>query len=147
MPERYRNLDQKLYYFNKNTIELCDLLDIENKTLIHVKKYGASSVLSHLFLQALNSAELIANKKEREKIINFYQSKYQIVIPNESVYNIVMAIITTVDLQDGEYLQIPFFSKMSIVSVVNKLGSFGFTPKIAFVHSTAALSNSNNNDR
>ena len=78
MPEKYKTMDQKIYYFNKNRIELCDLIDIQNKTLVHVKKYGASSVLSHLFLQALNSAELIANRKEREKIINYYQDNYQI---------------------------------------------------------------------
>lgn len=145
IPERYKNLDQKLYHFNKNKIELCDLIDVQNKTLVHVKKYGASSVLSHLFLQALNSAELIANKKEREKIISYYQENYQIEIPDEVVFNIVMAIITTADLQEGEYLKIPFFSKMSIVSVVNKLESFGFMPKIAFVHSTVDLSSSNGN--
>ena len=144
MPDRYKNLDQKLYYFNRDKIELCDLIDVHNKTLVHVKKYGASSVLSHLFLQALNSAEMIANKKEREKIISYYQENYQIAIPDESVFNVVMAIITTVSLQDGEYLKIPFFSKMSVVSVVNKLESFGFKPKICFIHSSVALSNGNN---
>lgn len=145
MPEKYKSLDQEFYYFNKNKIELCDLIDVQNKTLIHVKKYGASSVLSHLFLQALNSAELIANKKEREKIISYYQEKYQIIIPDESAFNVVMAIITTADLQNGEYLKIPFFSKMSVVSVVNKLESFGFIPKIAFIHSTVDLTSNNAN--
>jgi Family of unknown function (DUF6119) len=44
-----------------DSIELCDLLT-RNRRLIHVKKRGTSSTLSHLFSRGVVSAELLARE-------------------------------------------------------------------------------------
>ena len=50
-------------------IEFCDVYTADRK-MIHVKRYGGSSVLSHLFAQGLVSAELFAGDAEFRKKLN-----------------------------------------------------------------------------
>ena len=62
-PKRFCCLDDEKIMFGggRSRFELCDLLEASG-TLIHVKRYGGSSVLSHLFAQGLLSAELLMKR-------------------------------------------------------------------------------------
>lgn len=116
----------------KSSIEVCDVLT-DDHNLIHIKKNGGSSYLSHLFNQAAVSGEMLldvnfrdeANKKIGKIIFddNF--------IPN--IYTIVLAIITK---NSGERPKIPFFSKVSIQYAIDGLRRKGYKVKIKNIHIT-----------
>ena len=116
----------------KSSIEVCDILT-DDHNLIHIKKNGGSSYLSHLFNQAAVSGEMLldvnfrdeANKKIGKIIFddNF--------IPN--IYTIVLAIITK---NSGERPKIPFFSKVSIQYAIDGLRRKGYKVKIKNIHIT-----------
>lgn len=93
----------------KGRIEFADLVK-SNKYLIHVKKYGASSVLSHLFSQGLVSSTLLLTNKDfrtkvNNKLITSHKSVVSHIAPNPADYTIVYAIGTT-----KAELKLPFFS-------------------------------------
>jgi len=126
--DKYYLMDAKniMYGGGYNRIELCDILTKDNK-LIHVKKYGGSSVLSHLFNQGLVSAELI--KGDRDFIIeaNNKITKSDFKINENNKYEIVYAIITN---DDNDRPNIPFFSKVSINNVVKRLKNMEYDVSI-----------------
>lgn len=111
-------------------IEFCDLYTADKK-IIHVKHYGASSVLSHLFSQGLVSGELLLSDKEfRDKLNNKFtelgKDTYKISNtsnkPKTSEYEIVFAIISKSDND----LEIPFFSKVNIRNAKKRLEMLGY---------------------
>lgn len=108
-------------------IEFCDILTNE-KQLIHVKKYGGSSVLSHLFMQGAVSGELLVSDGEfRAKLNRELPRGYKLadprrIRPNPSEYEIVFAIISG----SANPLNIPFFSKVSFRSARRRLASYGY---------------------
>jgi len=114
-------------------VEPCDIYRHE-KELIHVKRYGGSSVLSHLFNQGLVSGELLQrepefrrefNKRLPEKLkINGIEKR-----PQHNEYTIVYAIVS----EQEEGLSLPFFSKISIKHAVNRLEAFGHKVRVAKV--------------
>lgn len=115
-------------------IEFCDLLT-KDKKLIHVKHYGASSVLSHLFSQGLVSGELFLSDRDfREKLNTKLDEigKFDYKFPNTSSkpktsdYEIVFAIISKSD----DELDIPFFSKVNIRNVKKRLDMLGYKTSI-----------------
>jgi len=107
-------------------IEFCDLMTKDNK-LIHVKRYGGSSVLSHLFLQGLVSGELfLGDPQFREKVNNKLPDGFKLedvrTKPKPADYEIIYAIIST--KPDG--LDIPFFSKVSLRNAKKRLEIYGY---------------------
>lgn len=111
-----------------NKIEFCDIFTSE-KRLIHVKKYGGSSVLSHLFMQGAVSGELLVSdgefraKLNRELPRGFKLVDPKRIRPNPSEYEIVFAVISG----SSNPLNIPFFSKVSLRSARRRLESYGYT--------------------
>jgi len=109
-------------------IEFCDILTSDRK-LIHVKKYGGSSVLSHLFSQGAVSGELLVSDGDfRSKVIEKLPRGYKQTIsrgvrPDASQYEIVYAIISGSD----NPLDLPFFSKVSLRNARRRLMSYGFS--------------------
>lgn len=59
-------MDKKTIYYGggRSQIEFCDIYT-KDRRLVHVKRYGGSSVLSHLFAQGVVSAELLLRCDER----------------------------------------------------------------------------------
>lgn len=107
-------------------IEFCDLLT-NDKKIIHVKKYGASSVLSHLFSQGIVSGELfMADKDFRKKVNDKLPESHKIDEiedrPIASDYEVIFAIISS---HEGS-LNIPFFSKVNLRSAKRRLEAFGY---------------------
>ena len=113
-------------------VEPCDLFRNGNE-FIHVKRYGGSSVLSHLFNQGLVSGELFQMDPEFRKILNSkLPSKFKLKdpkgTPKTKDYHVVFAIISESDDKD---LSIPFFSKISLRHVFNRLKAIGFDVTVA----------------
>ncbi|MGC2161101.1 MAG: TIGR04141 family sporadically distributed protein [Silvibacterium sp.] len=111
----------------RSKIEFCDILT-RDKKLVHVKKYGASSVLSHLFMQGVVSGELLVSDAEfRVRLNRILPRGHKLQEPrrrpNPSEYEVVYAIISG----SPNPLNIPFFSKVSFRSARRRLESYGYT--------------------
>jgi len=114
-------------------VEPCDIYRHE-KELIHVKRYGGSSVLSHLFNQGLVSGELLQREPEFRREFNKRLPEHLKIegienLPEHNEYTIVYAIVS----EQEEGLSLPFFSKISIKHAVNRLEAFGHKVRIAKV--------------
>ncbi|PGH39984.1 MAG: hypothetical protein CRN43_05760 [Candidatus Nephrothrix sp. EaCA] len=104
----------------KGKIEFADLVK-SDKYLIHVKKYGASSVLSHLFSQGFVSANLLLTdisfrKKVNSKLKDSHKDVVTEALPNSEEYTIVYAIGT-----DKNELKLPFFSLVNFRNIKKQL--------------------------
>ena len=125
-------MDQRLIVHGggHNKIEFCDILTRE-KRLVHVKKYGGSSVLSHLFMQGAVSGELLVSDGEfRARLNQVLPRGYKLSDPkrsrpNATDYEVVFAIISG----SARPLDIPFFSKVSLRSARRRLESYGYSVK------------------
>lgn len=110
----------------RSSIEFCDLFT-KNKQMIHVKKYGGSSVLSHLFQQGIVSGELfISSDSFRGKVNNKLSKDYRLdnveSRPDPTEYEICYAIMSDVP---GN-LHLPFFSKVVMKNAVKRLRAYGY---------------------
>lgn len=124
-PTRFALLDEQMisYGGGHSKIEVCDLLTNERQ-LIYVKKYGGSSVLSHLFAQAAVAGELLSMDTEfRAKASALVPSSKQ--FPSDfraADYEVVLAIITW----SKRDLTLPFFSRVSLRAATRRLRGFGY---------------------
>ncbi|WP_393063876.1 DUF6119 family protein [Halobacteriovorax sp. FRX-2] len=115
-------LDQKFVYFNKGTnkIELCDIL-FKNQ-LIHVKRFGSTTGISHLNFQSIISAQVIKEfPKEVEKLIkkeinNSTHEDYIISKLKEFDFTIHLAIICENNSYDKSK-KIKNFSIFNLISL------------------------------
>ena len=116
-PDHLLCMDAKviMYGGGQSKVELCDIRTTDN-TYIHIKPYSSSSTLSHLFNQAVVSAELVlgdpifigkANEKIRENTTN----PDFLIDGNGDRPTIILAIISK---DNSERPQIPFFSKVAL---------------------------------
>jgi len=123
-----------------SNIEFCDLFS-KDKEMIHVKRYGGSSVLSHLFNQGLVSGELFRAEKDfrvkvNDKLPNDYKlSNTANIQPSE--YKVVYAIISRTDKK----LNIPFFSKVSLKNAKRRLEMIGYPVFLIKINTTAQETN------
>jgi uncharacterized protein (TIGR04141 family) len=113
------------YGGGKSLIEFCDLF--KGNTLVHVKKYGGSNVLSHLFSQGTVSGEVFVSDSEfRAKLNELLPSSQKFVDPSDrplaSDYEVVYAIIS----KSADPLSLPFFSKVSLRNAKRRLEGFGY---------------------
>jgi uncharacterized protein (TIGR04141 family) len=132
-------LDRKLVYDGgPDRMEICDVLTREG-ALIHVKQRGASSTLSHLFTQGLNSGERLLQDPEfrlqAREIIAAEAPEFQEVItearPQPEAHQIVFAVITRSVRQTP--LTLPFFSLVSLRAAARRLQGYGFDVAVAAV--------------
>ena len=107
-------------------VEFCDLFT-KDKQIIHVKRYGGSAVLSHLFSQGVVSGELfIADEEFRKKVNRKLSDSHKITDavskPDASEYKIIFAIISSFE----KVLEIPFFSKVNLKNARRRLETYGY---------------------
>lgn len=113
-------------------VELCDVLVVDG-AFIHVKHYGGSSSLSHLFAQGLVSAQLI---KSDDAFRRKAQDKIDSVKPNcftlkrDSIKEVVYAIITK---HGDSRPRIPFFSMVSLDVARRRLESMDVNVSLAMI--------------
>jgi uncharacterized protein (TIGR04141 family) len=121
-------MDQEIVFHGggHNQIEFCDLLT-RDKKLVHVKRYGSSSLLSHLFSQGVVSGELfVSDESFRRKLNEKLPREHKIPDvrqqPNSREYEIVFGIIS----KSGHALDIPFFSKVALRNARRRLAGYGY---------------------
>ena len=110
----------------RSRVEFCDLYS-QDKQIIHVKKYGGSSLLSHLFSQALVSGDCFLHDPDfRAKLNRMLPLGFQladpITQPDQKEYEICIAVMSDVP---GP-MELPFFSKVSFKYAVRSLQKLGF---------------------
>lgn len=98
------------------------------KRFIHIKVGNSSSDLSHLFYQAYNSAQLFPSDPSFKEHVRqlLPTNKQSIISPedNNSEYEIVIAIVDKSDR--SVYDSIPFFSKISLNNISQRIRSMGY---------------------
>jgi uncharacterized protein (TIGR04141 family) len=112
-------------------IELCDLLARERK-LLHVKKRGSSSTLSHLFSQGVVSAELLAREEAfrtavRSKVAELDGDFAELVPdsrPERDSWEVSFVVLTRSKRETP--LTLPFFSLVNLRSAVLRLQDLGY---------------------
>lgn len=122
-------------------IEACDLLDIDGRRFIHVKKSSRqSSVLSHFFKQGCNSAQLI-RKYERFKpgLIAVVKEHYG----KKKAQELELALNSrgrwTIEFQIADFPRpdgthnIPFFSKLTLREEARNMEAMGFDVNVRFI--------------
>jgi len=137
-PNEFVLMDKKMVYLKDaaSPVEACDLYRHANE-FIHVKRYGGSSVLSHLFNQGLVSGELFQMQREYRMLLNKKLPTERNLIdvdvrPAPRAYRVVYAIISESDAP----LTIPFFSKISLKHCTSRLEAIGFDVALAKISVT-----------
>lgn len=108
-------------------VEFCDVYG--DKVLLHIKHYGSSSVLGHLFNQGLVSGELLKSHKDYAGLANAkldaaHQLALDEAIPrNVSDYTVVFGVISQSEEPD---LHLPFFAKVVLKGVCSRLRDWGY---------------------
>jgi uncharacterized protein (TIGR04141 family) len=122
-------MDRELIYHGggHSSIEFCDIYESNAKRLIHIKQYGGSSHLSHLFSQGAVAGELfVADQAFRQKLNQKLPADHKLADhktrPDATAYEIVYGIIS----DSQKPLDIPFFSKVSLKNAKRSLEGYGY---------------------
>jgi len=138
-PESFVLLDDKNKIFHgggHGQVEVCDLFS-KDKQLIHVKIYGKSSVLSHLFSQGFVSGQLLQLDSDfRKKVKNKLSGPFNGLInvdkrPAEKEFTVVYSIISD---SEGDDLYLPFFSRVNLNNTARTLKGFGYNVELLKIH-------------
>lgn len=110
----------------KSRVEFCDLFSNQND-IVHVKHYGGSSLLSHLFSQAVVSSDCFLHESEFRASVNDYlphgfKLANPAVAPAANQYTVCMAIMS----KAPGPLEIPFFSKVSMKHAVRSIQKMNY---------------------
>jgi len=115
-----------MYGGGPSKIEFCDLLT-RSQDLVHIKRYGQSAALSHLFAQGLTSGELFQTDPEFRKALNpklpdTHRLADPLKRPSQGEYRVVFAIVSD---RPGPIV-LPFFSRLNLKHAARRLGGYGF---------------------
>lgn len=126
----------------RSDFEVCDLLDLEGKTLIHVKKSSRrSSVLSHFFKQGSNSAQqMVKFGGAWETLADLVENDFGLPARNQLEAAIadddrkwtVQFLIADTPRANGQF-NIPFFSKITLRDELTNLKAMGYDVELKFV--------------
>lgn len=131
-PRRFALMDQRLvtYPGGVDRLEFCDLYT-RNLKIIHIKRYGGSSVLSHLFSQGLVSGETFRRDEGFRRSVDRLlpqTHKLRAAVRNidASRFEVVFGIVS----KSPRPLNIPFFSKVNLRNAERRLSSYGYKVSI-----------------
>lgn len=121
-------LDRKLIRVGGTTVEFCDLYT-NKRQIIHVKRYGGSSVLSHLFAQGSVAANAFLDDEKFRTAVNSklptsHQLKDPAARPDAAQFHINYAIVSRSKKRIDHAL--PFFSRLNLRNAARQLRGFGF---------------------
>jgi len=110
----------------RSRVEFCDVY-APSRQMIHVKRYGGSSVLSHLFAQGVVSATtFISDEQFREKVNKLLPDSLQIPTPanrpNPADFEIAFLVVSA----STSELSLPFFSRVTLRNAYKQLMGYGF---------------------
>ena len=133
-PDTFALLDKQNipYGGGPSRIEFCDLYTTRGD-IIHVKRYGGSSVLSHLFSQGTVSGEVFWMQADFRELVNErLPESHRIQDPSRQPrareYQVVFAVVSQ---QEGEGLSLPFFSRLNLRAASRRLQGYGYRVSIA----------------
>jgi uncharacterized protein (TIGR04141 family) len=141
-PNRLLVVDRQLLrlHAERGGIEAADILSTDGY-FVHVKRKGKSSVLSHLFFQAGNSADLLRRSLEaRDQLAALIPEsqapatllkKVAGAVRDPTGNEVVFAILG--DWRDRDVRALPLFSKISLVQAVRRLRLLGYRPSLALI--------------
>lgn len=132
-PKEFALMDCKLIVHGgkHSRIEFCDLYS-RTRVMVHVKRYGGSSVLSHLFGQGVNSAELFNLDPDfRERVNKILPPSHRLKKPTEQIhpgnYEVAYGIIS----KSKRDLVLPFFSRLNLRNASRRLRGLGYNVSIS----------------
>jgi uncharacterized protein (TIGR04141 family) len=140
-PGRFALMDKQLITYGTGRFEFCDLYT-RGKDIVHVKRYGGSSVLSHLFAQGTNSGELFQTQADfRASVNNLLPKAHQFTDagkrPAYEEYQVVFAVVSD---SESVGLTIPFFSRLNLRSSARRLAGYGYRVAVAKIPVSAGRS-------
>lgn len=137
-------MDQRLIAIpggGRTRFEVCDLLDLPNKKLIHVKKSSRrSSVLSHLFKQGSNSAQQLKiipgcfdNIRDELLAVEGAGIVQQLdaALADDHGWSVEFWIADSIR-QGGQH-RIPFFSRITLRDEARHLRGMGYDVRVRFI--------------
>jgi uncharacterized protein (TIGR04141 family) len=127
---QYCLMDRDLTYLG-GAMEFCDVFS-KSKELIHIKRYGGSATLSHLFYQGMTSAEFFqVDPDYRNLVLSKLPKQFQIfkadARPGFEEYHVIFGIIK----RSSKQLMMPFFSRVGIRHAVRRLQGLGYRVSLA----------------
>jgi len=140
----YLLLDQRLVQIDEKPgsgIEACDLLDIDGRRLIHVKKSSRqSSVLSHLFMQGGNAAQMLRKYEPfKSGLVETVKKHYGAKKAQELQAALDSKKRWTVEFQIADFPRkngkhsIPFFSKLTLQDEARNIEAMEFDVQVGFI--------------
>ena len=124
--KNYILMDRKFSRIDGSSIEFCDLLT-PDKAIVHVKPYKGSATLSHLFSQAVISADSFVDdgdfRKQAKAHVQSADSKLAGLIPDSRPQNDQYSIVYAIIAKDGGTwpLSLPFFSRLNLMNAADHL--------------------------
>ena len=116
----------------QSPIEFCDLF-LPERTFIHVKRYGSSEVLSHLFNQGRVAARLLLeDRRFREEAHKKFGGGAPFEIedrPDPRLFTIAFLVGS----KYGDDQPLPLFARVVLVDVFNELRNYGFNVTFGFI--------------
>lgn len=113
-------------------LEVCDILDLKEKKLIHVKKSGRrSSVISHFLNQGMISSKML---KTNPTFKILFLEKIKSLVPKDDFYDVDKSFpekwsvefkFADTPNRAGNYT-IPFFSRIALNEIKNEIEALGF---------------------
>ncbi len=118
----------------RDRIEMCDLYG-RNRILLHIKRYGPSSVLSHLFAQGLVSAQLLSGDANFRRLANAeLPHTHRFVDPDSPInprdFEVAFGVVQT----QGRVNRLPFFTRVNLKSHYETLHGLGYKVTLSLVH-------------
>jgi uncharacterized protein (TIGR04141 family) len=121
-----------------SSIEICDILGKDN-CFIHVKRYGGSQVLSHLFAQGAVAGELFMTDENFRVAVNgrlpraFKRTRSRD-RPASGEWRVIYCIITR---SNEEQPTLPLFSRVNLRSAARRLRGLGLDVELAWARAVA----------
>ncbi len=121
-------MDRKMirYGGGSSQIEFCDLYT-NRKQMVHVKRYGGSGTLSHLFAQGSVSANLFLNDQRFRTAVNTQlPASHKLPSVTTPLKSSEYEVAYVVASKAAGPLTLPFFSRVTLRSSSTQLGNMGF---------------------
>ena len=127
--DRWSLMDKKIIHVGgtHHKIEFCDAYG--KNTLLHVKHYGASNVLGHLFNQGLVSGELLRSHHDIISLVNEKLSPdHKLRLPKSVPRDVtgMKVVFAVISESKKTELHLPFFSKVVLKGVTTRLRELGY---------------------
>lgn len=144
-PEEFVCLDGSLVRLQGETpFEPADLAHVSG-SLIHAKRKGRSSALSHLFVQARRSCQLLSQVPAAcDQLRDLVQARASspefgermrdaLAVLDDRPFNVEVALAFLGDWRGRDAKNLPLLAKLEMVEATRAMGLYGFNPTIALV--------------